>query len=196
MNPRIIGLCGDIGSGKDTVAEYLVRAHGYTHVGFSMKLKLVAVDVYGLEDRHVFGTQEEKSEPIPHVVDGAGDPRTGRDILELLAEQGFRAIDPGTWLKYAMRTWVDAQPDRRWVFSDTRYRNEIHAIRERGGLVWEVAKVGGPEPERRGHRSDKEWRAIPRDNIVAARFGDMVGLEQAVDRALMEGTLHQDLRHG
>ena len=31
----IIGLTGKIGSGKDTVADFLVENYGYTKVGFS-----------------------------------------------------------------------------------------------------------------------------------------------------------------
>lgn len=195
MKPRIIGLCGDIGAGKDTVAEYLVRERGYTQIAFAAKLKQVTADVFGLDSRYVFGTQEEKEEPIPHVVDAAGEPRTGRSLLRWLGTEGFRTIDPAVWVKYAMRTQVDARPHARWVFSDVRFRNEMHAIRERGGLVWEIAKVGGPDRST-GHRSDKEWRAVPRDNLLVARFGDIEALHRAVDLALEEGSMHQELRNG
>lgn len=191
--PRIIGLCGDIGAGKDTVAEHLALAHDYTRGAFANKLKQVAADVFGL-DRSVWGTQEQKREPITHVKDAAGEPRTGRWILEWLGTEGFRTIDPDVWVKYAMRE-VDIPPMcLRWVFTDVRFRNEFEAIRERGGLVWEVVKVGGPDHGRTGHRSDEEWRSIPRDNIVAAAFGDIKGLERAADLALEEGRMHQDLR--
>ncbi len=192
MNPRIIGLCGDIGSGKDTVAEHLVQMHGYTRLGFADKLKQVAADVYGL-DRQVWGSQEDKAAPIPHVLDASGEPRTARSILEWLGTEGFRTISPDTWTNYAMRQ-VDSRSHARWVIPDVRFRNEFAAIRERDGLVWEVVKVGGPDHGQTGHRSDLEWRSVPRDNIVAARFGDMDGLHRAVDLALAEGSMHPELR--
>lgn len=191
--PRIIGICGDIGSGKDSVANHLVQAHGYNRTSFAAKLKRVVLDVFGLKPHQVDGTQEQKAAPIPHVVDASGEPRTGRSLLEWLGTEGFRTMDPDVWVKYAMRQ-VDQRQHARWVFPDVRFRNEFAAIRARGGLVWEVVKVGGPDHGRRDHRSDQEWRSTPRDNIVAAQAGDMQGLCRAVDLALVEGRMHPELR--
>ncbi len=196
MNPPIIGLCGEIGSGKDTVAEYLVEAHGYTFISFAGKLKRVAADVFNLDAAQMSGvnSQAGKAEAIPHVVDASGEPRTVRKILEWLGTEGFRTVDPDVWVKYAMRE-VDGLTGvgKRWAFPDVRFRNEFEAIRARGGLVWEVVCVGGPD-RGTGHRSDLEWRSVPRDNTVAARFGDIEALHRAVDLALVAGPEHQELR--
>ncbi len=35
----IIGICGLIGSGKDTIAEYLIKEHNYIKLSFADKLK-------------------------------------------------------------------------------------------------------------------------------------------------------------
>lgn len=192
--PRIIGLCGSIGAGKDTVAAYLQTQYSYTSLPFAQKLKEVALDVFDLDSRCVFGTQEQKAEPIDHVRDASGQPRSGRTILEMLGTEGFRSIDPDVWVKYAMRNIDNHRPEFTWVIPDVRFRNEFEAIRARGGVIWEVVKVGGPDHGRTGHRSDQEWRSIPRDNTVVARFGDIEGLRIAVDRALAEGSLHGELR--
>ena len=38
----IIGLCGVMGSGKDTVADYLVNFHGWRRESFANSLKAVS----------------------------------------------------------------------------------------------------------------------------------------------------------
>lgn len=187
--PPIIGLCGDIGAGKSTVFKFLQEAYGYRPATFAAKLKEVARDVFGLERRHVWGTQEDKAEELAHVTDAAGNPRTARYILEHLGTEGFRHIDPGVWMKYAMRE-VDAAMEvslAHFAFEDVRFRNEFQAIRERGGVVWEVVRVGGSEQGgRTGHASDEEWRSIVKDKYVAARHGDLDGLKRAVADTMLE----------
>ncbi len=182
--PHIIGLCGDIGCGKSTVAKFLQAEYGYESAAFATKLKDVARQVFGLESRHVYGTQADKAEELEHVTDAAGNRRTPRYILEWLGTEGFRTIDPDVWVKYAVRLLT---PGHHYVFEDVRFRNEFDAIRQLGGLVWEVVRVGGPEQGgRTGHRSDEEWRAVNKDKLVVARHGDMDGLRQSVANTMLE----------
>jgi hypothetical protein len=198
--PRIIGLCGDIGSGKSTVAWFLRMEYGYSEASFAAKLKAVAKDVFGLEERHVNGSQADKAEELDRITDAAGNKRTPRFILEWLGTEGCRTIDPDVWVKYVMRK-VDAALQRhdrearislefslaRFVFEDVRFPNEFQAIRDRGGVVWEVVRVGGPEQGGcTGHSSDDAWRHVRKDAHVPARHGDMDGLKRAVANTMLE----------
>ncbi len=191
--PSIIGLCGDIGSGKDTVAEFLQKGHGYVRVQFACKLKEVALDVFGplgLQDHHMFGTPEDpqagKDQPISGIVDAAGVPRTGRSLLQWLGTEGFRSIDPDVWVKYAMARYVDSRPGMAHVFSDVRFANEFEAIRARGGVVWEVSKVGGPDHDSHDHVAEQQWKQQPKDAHLVARHGDLQALYDATDLVLAQ----------
>lgn len=194
--PPIIGLCGDIGSGKSSVAGHLANVHGYTERSFATKLKEVAADVYELTPKQVW-TQAGKAEPVDHVVSAAGERQTPRRILEWLGTEGFRTLDPDTWVKYLMREidkardrWTSGCPYERppvFVVGDCRFPNEFAAIRERGGVIWKTVRAGGEAAVRTGHASDELWRSEPVDAILFAQAGDLAGLFEQADAVLAAG---------
>ena len=49
----LIGIAGTFASGKDTVAEFLVRDFGYTHVSTGDMVRKVATEKYGSIERPV-----------------------------------------------------------------------------------------------------------------------------------------------
>ena len=194
----LIGIIGGIGCGKSSLARHLAEAHGFEEVYFATKLKDAALDIFGLEHRHVYGTQAEKMEPLdglsgqPLVVGPTGNPQTGRSICEHFGTEGCRAIDPEVWIKALMRE-VDGKAQRmrsrgreaRFVIGDLRFPNEAQAVWQRSGQIWRVDVVG-EEPMRTGHESDEAWRRIEPDVALAATRGDLPGLFALADEALAD----------
>ncbi len=132
------------GSGKDTVADYLVAKHGFVKVAFAGALKRAARDLCGFTEEQVNGSLEQKE---------AKDPRWGfspRWFMQRFGTEVGRAIDSNFWVrvldmefrrygaasKYAFR----AESDHIYgvVISDLRFPNELAAVREWGGLDVEV----------------------------------------------------------
>ncbi len=190
--PRLIGLCGEKGSGKSMAADLLAEHFGYTVVAWADKVKEIGFSVYGplgAQRRHFYGTQEDKEEPIPTITDAAGVARTGRRIMEIIGD-GFRRIDAGTWLRYLMQGLDTRQ---RYVIDGTRYTNEFNAVREAGGYVWEVTKVGGPEFGSSEHASEQEWRKERKDQHIVARYGDPDGMRMQLEMALANPDWHRGM---
>jgi hypothetical protein len=189
VKPSIIAVAGRIGAGKSSAADYLEKKHGYKQVALAEPLKRIAMEVYGLEKRHVFGTQEDKAELLPHVSDEWGDARTPRQILEHLGTEGFRAIDPDTWVKLMVRRAKDLISEG-WgvVVPDARLPNEFEAVWSMGGEVWLVEKLGGHQ-ERTGHSSDSLFdeyflKVRNPDAHIVAQAGDMDALYSKVEANL------------
>jgi hypothetical protein len=185
--PPVIGICGGIGCGKDTVTTYLALDLGYDRVSIAEPMKEIVRDVYDLDHRQCFGTQSEKAVGLEHVRDVFGGPRTPRYLMEAIG-MAFRECDPNTWVKFAERKikHILAQGGRVAI-SDARFLNEFEMIRDCGGVIWRVDKVGGRQ-ENRDHPSDQEWRRLPVDAILVARAGDLNSLrEQAVQIARAGG---------
>lgn len=155
---KLVGICGDIGSGKDTVADWLARHYGFKTVSFADSLKtwvLSLLQPLGVEHRHVFGAnpdtkQADQAEPLTMLPNRfACQPGTklvhwtGRSLLEYLGTEVARGIDPDVWIKhveskirYKMTQTRQFESELRFVIADLRFENEFEMVKRLGGEVW------------------------------------------------------------
>lgn len=197
--PPVIGVCGAIGSGKDSVAQFLHDKWGYRRIGLADELKETCARVFPhIPRKHFFGTQEDKRAPLTAY----GLPSlTGRKILEQVGE-ALRQLMPDVWLNFVATTIDMAQHAAsltggsvRFVIPDVRHRNEFDVIQQRfQGVVWRVVRVGGHQAETTGHISDRAQERFPVDANLVARTGDMDSLrEQVVSIARGGGVVAAEL---
>lgn len=59
----IIGLCGQAGAGKDTVADFLVKNHSFAKVALADPLKRICREVFDFSDEQLWGPSEERNKP-------------------------------------------------------------------------------------------------------------------------------------
>lgn len=59
----IIGLCGQAGVGKDTVADFLVKNHGFVKVALADPLKRICKEVFDFSDNQLWGPSSERNKP-------------------------------------------------------------------------------------------------------------------------------------
>jgi len=143
-NVKLIGITGYKGSGKDTIAEYLVREKGFKTISFADKLRDVCSDVFNLDMDYFTDTQlkEQSLEQYPGW--------TPRGILIQIGTPGFRTICNDVWINYAMRT-IDQHPNTKWVIPDIRFANEASHILDKNGKLLRVerdgCKLGNDLPE-------------------------------------------------
>lgn len=138
----IIGITGAIGSGKDTIADYLIANHGFTRLSFAGKVKDVAHVVFGW-DRELIEGRTKESRAWREVEDPFWglSPRTA---LQRIGTEMFRdQIHPETWIK-AVQKQIQAAPEKNYVITDCRFENEVQAIIDLGGQIWAVNR--GEEP--------------------------------------------------
>lgn len=57
----ILGLCGLAGAGKDTVADFLVKDHGFVKVAFADPLKRICKEVFDFTDQQLWGPSSERN---------------------------------------------------------------------------------------------------------------------------------------
>jgi len=144
----IIGICGLIGSGKDTIADYLQNIHQFRRESFAHTLKDAIAAVFGWNRELLEGRTRESREWREQRDEWWSD-RLGRNITPRWVLQYWgtevcrKGFHDNIWiasLENKLRTTHDDI-----VISDCRFPNEIAAIRSAGGIVIRV--VRGPEPD-------------------------------------------------
>ncbi len=137
----IIGICGFIGSGKDTVADYLVNFHEFRRESFASTLKDAVSAVFGWDRTLLEGRTKEarewREQVDPWWAERLDMPTlTPRWVLQYWGTEVCRkGFHDDIWiasLENKLRNSKD-----HVVISDCRFPNEISSIKNAGGrIVW------------------------------------------------------------
>jgi hypothetical protein len=145
----IIGICGLIGSGKDTIADYLQNIHQFKRESFAHTLKDAVAAVFGWDRELLEGRTKQSREwretVDPWWADRLGMPNlTPRYVLQYWGTEVFRrGFHDDIWIAALENKLRNSTDDI--VITDCRFPNEIRAIRAAGGVVIRVRR--GPDPE-------------------------------------------------
>ena len=135
----IIGICGFAQSGKDTLAEQLVKFHQFERKGFADALRGI---LYALNPL-VPGTDGFTPTRVRTIVGILGWERAKTEVPEIRAllqrlgtEGGREHLGEDVWVNAVL-----GQPhSRRLVIPDVRFPNEAAAIKARGGHIIRVTR--------------------------------------------------------
>ena len=137
----IIGICGFIGSGKDTVADYLVNFHEFRRESFASTLKDAVASVFGWDRTLLEGRTKEAREWREQV-----DPwwaakldmptLTPRWVLQYWGTEVCRkAFHDDIWIASLENKLRNSRDNI--VISDCRFPNEIESLKRAGGnIIW------------------------------------------------------------
>jgi len=145
----IIGVCGFIGSGKDTIADYLVNFHEFRRESFASTLKDAVAAVFGW-DRIMLEGRTKEAREWREQVDSWWATRldmptlTPRWVLQYWGTEVCRkGFHDDIWiasLENKLRNSKD-----HVVISDCRFPNEIKSIKDAGGQIVWVQRGALPE---------------------------------------------------
>lgn len=160
--PRIIGLTGLAGSGKDTVARMLEQDHGFFSLAFADPLRDMIgalLTENGISTAWMYD-RDLKEKPI----DGLGGASYRRMAQTLGTEWGRHALGHDFWVNLAtLRVDELARHGvQAIVVSDVRFLNEAQWVRAQGGQVWRIHR-SATEPVA-PHVSEAELLSIQPDH--------------------------------
>jgi len=186
----ILGVTGLIGSGKDTIADYLVTTHGFKRVSFAASLKDAVATVFGWDRDMLEGTtkasrawREEVDEwwadrlAMPHLTPRWVLQYWGTDVLR----NHFHTDIWVASVENKLRQTTD-----NVVITDCRFSNEVNAIKAAGGTTCRVIRGENPiwyqsaVDYNKGPNGNAGWavgkRVLDTNNVHASEYSS-VGLK-------------------
>lgn len=145
----IISISGLIGSGKDTIADYLCTVHGFKRLSFASSLKDAVSSVFGwprdLLEGSTKSSREWREQVDPWWSERLNIPHlTPRWVLQYWGTDVLRKnFHDDIWIasiEYKLRSSKDDI-----VITDCRFKNELDAIKKSGGIT--IRANRGPLPE-------------------------------------------------
>jgi hypothetical protein len=132
--PFLIGLVGPAGSGKDTVARFLVEhCKNFEQYAFATPIKAALNAMFGWS----MGMWEDREwkEAVDPVIG-----KSPRECAQTLGtEWGRDLINPELWLNLGIQRATNCRDSGdNLVISDVRFPNEERAIRLSGGVIWHI----------------------------------------------------------
>lgn len=217
----LVGISGKIGSGKDVIASYLAREHGFVRVAWADALKDEVRSRLRQTVRRITIT-DEVTGALASIPDELRW-HTDRDqdeawwdarlfyalwinrspiVRSLLQEWGTdlrRADQPGYWLdaweRRVRKLYGDLDsPGLRVVVPDTRFPDEAQRILTLGGRLIRVNRPGHESPAA-GHESETALDGWTRWDAVLENAGTISDLEAQTAECWRQWSLAPRLRH-
>lgn len=193
----LIGLHGAGGSGKDTVADYLVKQYGFKRVAFADKLKELALelnpyfatlysDLKSLVEDNGWDIAKESSY---RMLQGAPWEYPVREYLQTLGVSMREVFGPDFWVDQ-----VSEDVDGHWledyanvVITDVRFPNELQFINESLGQTWVITGRQRQSVIGSSHASEQRLEGI---TLGISNTGGFDWLYEQVDYAWKFGRIN------
>lgn len=143
MLPRLIGITGKAGAGKDTLADHLVHRYRATKYSLALPLKLMLNTAFGWSIEQ-WNDREWKERVIPWLG------KSPRQLAQTLGtEWGREQAHENLWVLLAEQRYIEhidmsasfggVEP---FVIPDVRFTNEAEMIRSQNGVVIQLHRPG------------------------------------------------------
>lgn len=187
----IFALTGAKGSGKDTIALYLVEKYGFVKLSFAKALKDIVAVIFSWDREKLEGVTDE-DRLWREEVDKWWEIELGilgftpRYALENIGTDVFRNhFHTDIWILSLKKAILDATKTRQnVVITDCRFLNEeIFVNQFKGSTILRVSRGDDETPT--GHISNQQYLQI-KYNHMLTNNGTIEDLQNKIDELLYE----------
>lgn len=153
----VIGLTGKKGSGKSTVAEYLVKQYDFIEYSIARPLKEIARILCGFSNKQLYGALQDKET----VDEKLGiSPREflqvfGTEICRDSLKRHFPSlkINKTIWV-HLLDEFLSKNRGKNIVISDVRFLDEAKEIEKHNGIILKITRPSLSETD--NHASENQ----------------------------------------
>jgi hypothetical protein len=170
--PKIVLVCGGRRSGKDYLAEYLEKVHGYIHIKISRKLKEICKLLFAFSNEQM----ETDSKEMVDLRWGVSPRRCMQFIGTEFFQDGINNLLIGIGKTFWINSLLnELDSNKRYVISDLRFFHEYEEIMRRCcniGVdvcvirIYRINSVILPDNDVDNHVSEQEYKKIPADVVL------------------------------
>jgi hypothetical protein len=182
----IIAICGLKRSGKDTVANHILKkCPEFMHTKISDPLKKVCQVLFDFPD--VEGPLKDHIDSTWEITPRKAMQFIGTEMMQYKVQELLPNLGRCFWIKKLL---MEIKEKRNVVISDLRFKHEVAFLREfvdqeTSFLVIKVTRSSCPDSD--SHASEQEWKEIKEDFLIK-NDGSIEELYNQVDRILETNT--------
>lgn len=169
----IIAFTGLAGSGKTTVADYVVSEHGFKKHNFKDALVFEMLDrlpdVLKELKKHYSMTLDKLFKEKPPIM---------RALMQNYGTEVRRGDGPNYWVD----RWKESLGEGNYVVDDVRFVNEAEAVQDKGGIIVRVSRPDSSSNST--HTSETEQNQIEPDFTIISNTGDLEGLYKQIESVI------------
>jgi hypothetical protein len=136
----IIAMAGRKQSGKTSACEYIAKIFAKEAqlnsavYNFADPLKQMCISIFGLTYEQCYGSDDQKNESVNCKWPDSGKVMSAREVMQYVGTNVFRKMQHNVWADATIRKIQDEKLPLALI-ADCRFPNEVHAIKNAGGLV-------------------------------------------------------------
>jgi dephospho-CoA kinase len=194
---KIIAICGFQGSGKDTLANILIKQYGYKKLSFGGTVKDVASIIFNWDRKMLEGDSKESREWREKVDDWWSKKLeiknlTPRYILQQIGTDLFRNnFHKDIWINCLEKKLIDYD---KVVITDCRFPNELKILNKYNATIIQIyrgnlpewfndVKLGKKDPPKELHESETSW-IKESSNYNISNNGTIKELENTIENIM------------
>jgi hypothetical protein len=162
--PRVVAICGRRRAGKDTIAEYLVRHHGYVLCKIAAPLKEATCALFGMQSEQLECDKKDEVDERWGITPRQALQFLGTDVMQFKLPELLPGIGRSFWIQsFIHRNMQPGHPPL--VVSDMRFIHEYEELKKQTDVF--VIRVDRPLRGARmhdrmdEHPSETECERIP-----------------------------------
>jgi len=177
--PKIIAICGAKRSGKDVLADHLVKKYNYERLAFADPLKLAVKNLFNFDDDQI-GLCEDNGTDRKDIIDERWGitPRAalqffGTEIMQEKIQELLPTVKRNFFANTLKNHIEGAEEGKKFVISDLRFIHEYDMLANISKIEYKdkmIVRVIRPSKNRikdeNPHISEIEYTNIPYDIIM------------------------------